>query len=634
MSAEPFNSIGGYTVGIPAIDVVDNNGNIVTNVNYPEGNVTANRIFANSYFYANGDPFSGSGTPGGSNTELQFNNDGQFGGIPNVTYDGNILSLGDISTLSILGGSANYFLQTDGNGNLTWALGGNGGSGLITVRESNSTGGNISNTITNISTLNFDKTTGIFVSDLGNGNALVALGSSFKTWEVNGQPSLVAVGEDTVEFITGNNIVITTSNVSDPKSITFSVSAGLDTQVLYNNSGNIVGSNNFTYNNTSNTLSITGNVVASNVRANSFQFSNGVPIAFAVVGGSNTQVQFNDDGNLNGTTNFTFNKQTSVLSISGSINSLNANLGNSVVGNYFIGNGAFLTSLPAANLVGSVPLAAQVSEASQPNITSVGTLTSLIVVGNISTFGNVNAANLSATGNITGANANVTGILTIPVSGQLSVAGNVNFTSSGNVSLGSISNVKILGGTSGQVLSTDGTGNLSWITGGGGGSPGGGNTQIQFNDNGVFGGNAALTFNKNTNNVQIAGNLIANSFTMGAGVYKFCTSNVYAATTSSPANNQIIFETPAANLSGLDFHIISTDVPGNIRQISKISAVVLGSAVNYNEYSSMGVNGYTGDFTVGYSPGNIFTPAQVVLYITPQSGNLMTHKMMITAYEL
>ena len=54
MAAEPFNSLGGITVGIPPIDVVDANGNIITNLNYANGNVTANRVFANVYNYANG----------------------------------------------------------------------------------------------------------------------------------------------------------------------------------------------------------------------------------------------------------------------------------------------------------------------------------------------------------------------------------------------------------------------------------------------------------------------------------------------------------------------------------------------------------------------------------------------------
>jgi hypothetical protein len=67
-------------------------------------------------------------------------------------------------------------------------------------------------------------------------------------------------------------------------------------------------------------------------------------------------------------------------------------------------------------------------------------------------------------------------------------------------SLGNVGNVKILGGESGQYLQTDGTGNLSWANGGGGGngSPGGSNTQVQFNDQGSFGGDQDFTYNKLT----------------------------------------------------------------------------------------------------------------------------------------
>lgn len=60
-------------------------------------------------------------------------------------------------------------------------------------------------------------------------------------------------------------------------------------------------------------------------------------------------------------------------------------------------------------------------------------------------------------------------------------------------------------GTSGQVLTTNGLGTLSWATvsgGGGGGGvatdPAGTNTEIQFNNNGLFGADANLTFSVDT----------------------------------------------------------------------------------------------------------------------------------------
>jgi hypothetical protein len=75
-----------------------------------------------------------------------------------------------------------------------------------------------------------------------------------------------------------------------------------------------------------------------------------------------------------------------------------------------------------------------------------------------------------------------------------------------------IANVHIYGGTNGYVLQTDGTGNLVWtaMTGGGGnGAPGGSNTQIQYNNGGVFAGNVGFTFDNVSNLVSMPGNLTA-----------------------------------------------------------------------------------------------------------------------------
>ena len=129
MAAEPFNSLGGFSVNIPAIQVVDANGNIVSNFNNLSGNVSANKIYANNYYYANGQPFGGNTLPGGSNTQLQYNANGTFAGIPNVTFDGNVLNLGNVSSLKIGGGDNGYLLQTDGAGNLSWVAGGGGPNG-------------------------------------------------------------------------------------------------------------------------------------------------------------------------------------------------------------------------------------------------------------------------------------------------------------------------------------------------------------------------------------------------------------------------------------------------------------------------------------------------------------------------
>jgi hypothetical protein len=81
-----------------------------------------------------------------------------------------------------------------------------------------------------------------------------------------------------------------------------------------------------------------------------------------------------------------------------------------------------------------------------------------------------------------------------------------NYT--GNTLNLNVTQTKISGGVNGYVLQTDGSGNISWTTqtgGGGNGSPGGSNTQIQYNDGGVFGGSTGFTFNKTSNVVSMPG---------------------------------------------------------------------------------------------------------------------------------
>jgi hypothetical protein len=79
---------------------------------------------------------------------------------------------------------------------------------------------------------------------------------------------------------------------------------------------------------------------------------------------------------------------------------------------------------------------------------------------------------------------------------SVSNASQPNITSVGTLS---VDTLKISGGIVGYYLQTDGSGNLAWAPGGGGnGAVGGINTQVQFNDAGNFSGNTGFTFNKTT----------------------------------------------------------------------------------------------------------------------------------------
>ena len=560
MSAEYFNSLGGFSVGIPEIPVIDANGNVITNV-LTNGNVFANVVYATYYRYANGSPLTV--TPGGSNTQLQYNNNGTFAGIPNVTFNGNILSLGDVSSLKILGGQNGYFLQTDGEGNLTWAAGGNGGG-------NGSPGG--ANT-----QVQFNDS-GSFGGDAG------------------------FVYNKNTNVLTVENIVVNNSFVGN---VSFANTAATVTSPAQPNSTSFGTLTGFTVSGTLNANSITGNGAGiSNI--------NGSNIIGPVASANSSTTA----------ATVTNNSQPNITSV-GTLIDLSVT-GNVVAGNVYANSGT----------IGATFLDGTLTTSSQPNITNVGILTSLTTSGNIAASGNITGGNANVTGRITAANLAVTGNITFSNSLIANANANVNFAVASTVNLGSLSNVKISGGDNGYVLSTDGAGNLSWTAAGGGnGAPGGSNTQIQYNDNGTFGGSPFLTFNEVTNTVNVSGNLVANTLIMGSGAYRFSYSNVYSATTSSTVANQIIYNVPAEDVAGIDLTVITTDLSGGSRQLSKLTTVIIGSTLSYVDVSTIAVNDYLSEFSMVYDAGNVITPPQIILKVSPLTGNLLTHKMQITTYE-
>jgi len=122
-----------YTKSTETLNITNLIANGTSNLGYV-GNVKISGGSAGQFLTSqgSGDVAWSTLTPGGNTTELQFNNDGEFGGIPTVTYsDGNLL-LGNTSTVKIAGGTNGYVLQTDGTGNLTWTaqIAGEPGNGV------------------------------------------------------------------------------------------------------------------------------------------------------------------------------------------------------------------------------------------------------------------------------------------------------------------------------------------------------------------------------------------------------------------------------------------------------------------------------------------------------------------------
>lgn len=80
--------------------------------------------------------------------------------------------------------------------------------------------------IADVTRLVFDEDTGFNVTELSPGVVKVALGSTFKTWKITGQSDLVAVGEDTIQFVAGSGISLTTDPNSAIKKLTITATGG------------------------------------------------------------------------------------------------------------------------------------------------------------------------------------------------------------------------------------------------------------------------------------------------------------------------------------------------------------------------------------------------------------------------
>ena len=328
------------------------------------------------------------------------------GALTGLTVNG-ITNLGPNSNLRITGGTTGQVLSTDGSGTLSWTTV-SAGSGVSNGTSSTQVNASNITTVIGGTTIQTIAANGVTITGnanvsgnvnasyfIGNGSQLTALSganvvgnvtsavtANFANYAGNvtvaAQPNITSVGTLTGLAVNGTTSLGLVGNVS--------ITGGTTGQVLTTNGSGVLTWSTISSSGASNGTSST-QVNASNITT--------------VIGGTTIQTIA-----ANGVT------------ITG-----NANVSGNVNASYFIGNGSQLTDIAGANVVGNVTsaitanfanYAGNVTVAAQPNITSVGTLTSLAV--------------------------------------------------GGTTNLGAIGNVTITGGTTGQVLSTDGSGVLAWQT--------------------------------------------------------------------------------------------------------------------------------------------------------------------------
>jgi hypothetical protein len=250
------------------------------------------------------------------------------------------------------------------------------------------------------------------------------------------------------------------------------------------------------------------------------------------------------------------------LTVSGVLTSANANLGDQIRGNYFIGDGSNLTSITGSNVTGIVAnadfsanagvanyanFAGNVVIGDQPNITGVGLLTLLNVGGNL-TAGNANLGNVAIANFFSG-----NGTYLANIQGA-NVVGNVDFAIQANhANFANFSNSASRAGT----VTTNNQPNITGV--------------------GTL-GNLIVSGNISVSNIS-AGNTITGSFLVGDG---YQISNISGANVESDVANANYANFAGSSLTANSANIanlVYNNIQPNINQVGTLTFLDVSGAL-------------------------------------------------------
>ena len=340
-------------------------------------------------------------------------------------------------------------------------------NGLIANSTVIAVGNSTVNTVIDSTGIRTSGTTG--VSPYANGTDLGTLTARWDVYAANDDVSgTLTVGNNATfsgnvsitsganpTLFVGSSVTVNTSGVY-PASNTLGTALGTATQRfdLYGDTGFFGGTLT-----ASGGLTIEVNPLTANGTTGSsgqFLTSNGTvgapywsTIPSVTVGGSNTQLQFNDSGSLGGDSGLVYVKTSNTLTVTGPING---------------------TDITATGVLGGAS----------------ASLTGSITGGSLAVTGTANANIFSAASALVSAGS---GTITTSLGVGTSLSTGTTLT------VGTKLSVNGSFGTAGHMMYSGGTGNAYWAAAPvSGGVPGGATTQVQYNNSGAFAGNVNFTF--------------------------------------------------------------------------------------------------------------------------------------------
>jgi hypothetical protein len=240
-------------------------------------------------------------------------------------------------------------------------------------------------------------------------------------------------------------------------------------------------------------------------------------------------------------------------------------------------------------------------------VDDLSVLGNAVIQGNLTVdgvvIGDLNASNINT------ANLTITGIFQANTfSGNINA---VNLDVSGVANIPTVADIRIGGGLNGYYLVTDGTGNLTWVSGGGSGNGvvSGSNTQIQYNNAGNFGATAGFTFDSATNLLSTPGAITATGNITGSNIN---TSGIVTASrlisniATGTAPLTVTSTTQVANLNVATAGTVITAAQPNITSVGTLSSISVSGNANIGNIGTGGLILATGNITGGNVTSNSY----------------------------
>jgi hypothetical protein len=397
--------------------------------------------------------------------------------VTNVNVTNLTATLANITTLNVASSyvtASNVSTAVIGNLTLSNALTvPNGGTGRVTLPVNNVLLGNGTGSLTSVAPGN-------------SGNVLTSSGSA---WISNAVPQLTNVAPNTASYILvsangnlassrvltqGGNVTINDNGPGNTIviSATSGSPGGANTTIQFNNSGSFGGSANLTFNGTTltaNTLNLTNQLGTTygGTGITSFTANGVVYASSSSVLATGSALTY--DGSIFKTSGGASYQYLDVLSASGFSGARFSSAGTLGSDSFDIYQGSTYCVI---NNRANTPIIFYVNNLQQAYLDTTG-----LGIGKSSPGSKLD---VKGTIRLSGATSGYVGLA------PAAAAGSTTYT------------LPSADGTSGQFLSTSGSGTLSWSSAPAATTPGGSNTQVQYNNSSAFAGSANLTFDGTT----------------------------------------------------------------------------------------------------------------------------------------